>query len=121
MGRGAFPDADGDVVAFRKRFSPVCGLLPERTPPIGRRPAIDMCVDGDVGASRPPARGRRATRIESEVGNMVGHGKYYSGTQVYITFSLRSGTRTRRWIGYAQGQTKTDRPSTEGRILQDSS
>ena len=52
---------------------------------------------------------------------MVGRGKYYSGTQVYIKFSLRRGTRTRRWIGYALGQTKTGRPSTEGQILQDSS
>ena len=88
-------------IATRKRISPVCDLLPERTPPIGQRPAIDMLSDDTFRASRPLARRRTTKRIESEVGSMVGHGKYYSVTQVYITFSLGSGESTGRWMGYA--------------------
>ena len=88
--------------ATKKRFSPVCGLLPKHTPPIGQQPAIDMLTDDTFGASRPPSRGRTTKRIESEVGDMVGHGGRYPDTPVYIRFSLGSGSSTMRWIGYAQ-------------------
>ena len=62
---------------------------------------VDELVNDALGASRPPSRDRTATRIESEVGSMVGHGMYYSVTQVYITFSLGSGESTGRWMSYA--------------------
>ena len=88
--------------ATKKRFSPVCGLLPKHTPPIGQQPAIDMLTDDTFGASRPPSRGRTTVRIESEVGDMVGHGKYYPDTPVYIRFSLGSGSSTMRWMSDAQ-------------------
>ena len=88
-------------IATRKRISPVCGLLPKRTPPIGQQPAIDMLANDASGASRPPSSGRTTSRIESEVGMKVGHGMYYPDTQVYITFSLGSRSSTTRCIGAA--------------------
>ena len=77
---------------------PVCGLLATRDPPTGQQLTLKELADDALGASRPPRRGRTATRLESEVGTDVGYGVYYSVTLLYTPFPLWSGRSTDRWM-----------------------
>ena len=58
--------------AFAEGTLSVCGLLATRDPPIDQQLTLKQLADDALGASRPPRRGHWATRIESEVGMMVG-------------------------------------------------
>ena len=60
------------MIAFIERTLPACSLLATRDPPIGQQLTLKELADDALGTSRPPRRGHRATRIESEVGIMVG-------------------------------------------------
>ena len=60
------------MIAFIERTLPACGLLATRDPPTGQQLTLKELADDALGTSRPPRRGHRATRIESEVGIMVG-------------------------------------------------
>ena len=78
--------------ATRKRISPVCGLLPKRTPPIGQRPAIDIHVNGDVGASRPPEKVRAALVSAPGVAGSLMKGMYYF---LHHLYTHEAGKRAR--------------------------
>ena len=60
------------LIAFIERTLPACSLLATRDPPTGQQLTLKELADDALGASRPPRRGHRAMRIESEVGIMVG-------------------------------------------------
>ena len=60
------------LFAFVERTLPACSLLATRDPPTGQQLTLKELADDALGASRPPRRGHRATRIESGVGIMVG-------------------------------------------------
>ena len=45
--------------------------------------ALNQLVVDALGGSRPEERGRTALRLEREVGVLVGHGVYRSGTLLY--------------------------------------
>ena len=107
------------LFAIAERIFLVCGLLATRGPPIDQQLTLKQLADGALGGSRPPRRGRWATRFESEVGNKVGYGVYYRVTLLYTRFSRWRGRSADRWMGATQAQTKICQPSTEGSILQD--
>ena len=68
---------------MRKLILPVRCLIAARNPPIGQQPALNQLVVDAFGGRRPEERGRTALRLEREVGVLVGHGVYRSGTLLY--------------------------------------